>query len=93
MQVIADHFVPHVSINNLDSDHSPELIAESITDTAITLRSEKHDFTIFNIKPQNNHLKTKAKEVNTHLARLYKGKKFSLIDHAKRIKPTHINRS
>ena len=35
---------------------------------------------------------TKAKEVNAHLARLWKEKNFALIDHAKRIKPTHINR-
>ena len=50
-------------------------------------------FTISNLIPRKNHLQTKAKEVNAHLARLCEGKDFSLIDHTERIKPTHINLS
>ena len=68
------------------------MTAKSITDIAITLRSEKH-VTVSNKIPRKDHLQTKANEVNAHLASLSKEKNFSLIDHAKRIKPTHINRS
>ena len=46
----------------------PELIAKSITDIAVT-----------NIIPQNDHLQTKAKEVNARLARLCK-KIFFFVD-------------
>ena len=93
LRQIPDHFVLHVDKNDLDPDRPPELIAKSITDTATTLRSEKHDVTVSNIISRNDHLQTKAKKVNVHLARLCKENSFSLIDHAERIKPTHINHS
>ena len=88
----SDHFMLHVGANDLDSGQSQELTAKSITDIAITFRSENHDVTISNRIPWNNYFQSKAKKVNAHLARLCKERNFSLIDHAKRIKPTHINR-
>ena len=87
----SDHFMLHVGANDLDSGQSQELTAKSITDIAITFRSENHDVTISNRIPWNNYFQSKAKKVNAHLARLCKERNFSLIDHAKRIKPTHIN--
>ena len=47
----SDHFMLHVGPNDLDSGQSQELTAKSITDIAITFRSENHDVTISNIIP------------------------------------------
>ena len=57
----------------------------------MTLRNEKHDATISNIIPQNDYLQISTKDVIAHLARVSKEKNISLIDHAKRTKPTLIN--
>ena len=50
------HFVRHVEANDLDLDRSLELIAKSITDIAITLRSEKH-VAVFTKRPPSNQSK------------------------------------
>ena len=44
-----DHFVLHVGTNDLDSDRSPDLMAESIVDVVSSLKTDKHDVTISNI--------------------------------------------
>ena len=61
------------------------------TNCSMTLRNEKHDATISNIIPQNDYLQISTKDVIAHLARVSKEKNISLIDHAKRTKPTLIN--
>lgn len=50
------HFARHVEANDLDLDRSLELIAKSITDIVITLRSEKH-VAVFTKRPPSNQNK------------------------------------
>lgn len=57
----------------------------------MTFRNEKRDVTMSNITPQNDYLQISTKDVIAHLARVSKEKNISLIDHAKRTKPTLIN--
>ena len=45
---------------------------------------KKHDTTLSNVISRNDHLQSKAKEVNEHLAGLWKEKNISLIDHTKK---------
>ena len=44
-----DHFVLHVSTNDLDSDRSPDLITKWIVDDASSLKTDKHGVNISNI--------------------------------------------
>ena len=41
-----DHYILHVGTNDLCLDRSPELIAKSIIDLALTLKSESHDVSV-----------------------------------------------
>ena len=88
-----DHVVLHVGTNDLDSDKDPELIAKSIVDLASTVKKDTCEVTISNIVVRNDKFKKKAEEVNAHLAVLCVQRNILLIDHAKTIKPQHLNKS
>ena len=88
-----DHVVLHVGTNDLDSDKDPELIAKSIADLASTVKKDTCEVTISNIVVRNDKFKKKAEEVNAHLAVLCVQRNILLIDHAKTIKPQHLNKS
>ena len=89
-----DHFILHVGTNDLSSDKSPEEIARSIIDLAISVKNEKHDVSISNITNRANDKKLEEKrcEVNSFLGKLCKEKNYYLIDHSTRIKKTHLNK-
>ena len=90
----SDHYILHVGTNHLCLDRSPELIAKSIIDLALTLKSKSHDVSVSNIIVRNDSdtLNKKGCEVNAILMELCKEKNIYLIDHSKKIKPQHLNK-
>ena len=84
----------HVGKNDLCLDRSPELIAKSVIDLALTLKSESHDVSVSNIILRNDSdtLNKKGCEVNAILMELCKEKNIYLIDNSKKIKPQHLNK-
>ena len=63
-----DHIILHIEPNNLNSDKASNLIAISIIDLAITIKSNYQNVSISNIIMRNNDkLNNKAMEVNGHL--------------------------
>ena len=83
-----DHFILHVSTNDVLSDKLSEEIARLIIDLATSIKNEKHDVSISNIiiRADGKKLEKKRCEVNSYLGKLCKEKKYYLIDHSTRIK-------
>ena len=90
----SDQYILHVGTNELCLDRSPQLIAKSIIDLALTLKSESHDVSVSDIIVRNDSdtLKKKECEVNAVLMELCKEKNIYLIDNSKKIKPQHLNK-
>ena len=90
----SDHYILHVGTNNICLDWSPEIIAKSIIDLALTLKSVSHDVSVSNIIVRNDSdtLNKKGCEVNAVLMELCKEKNIYLIDNSKKIKPQHLNK-
>ena len=90
----SDHYILHIGTNDLCLDRSPELIAKSILDLALTLKSESHDVSVCSIIVLNDSdiLNKKVCKVNAVLMELCKEKNIYLIDNSKKIKPQHINK-
>ena len=65
----SDHYILHLGTNDLCLDRSPELIVKSITDLALTLKSESDDVSVSNIIVRNDSdtLNKKGCEVNAVL--------------------------
>ena len=84
----SDHYILHVGTNDLCLDRSPELIAKSIIDLALTLKSESHNVSVSNIIVRNDSetLNKKGFELNAVLMELCKEKNIYLIDNSKKIK-------
>ena len=89
----SDHYILHVGTNDLCLDRPPELIAKSIIDLALTLKSESQDVSVSNIIVRNDSdtLNKKGCEVNAILMELCKEKNIYLIENSKKIKPQHLN--
>ena len=89
-----DHYILHVGTNDLCLDRSPELIAKSIIDLALTLKNESHDVSVSNIIVRNDSytLNKKGCEVNAVLMEMCREKNIYLIDNSKKVKPQHINK-
>ena len=90
----SDHYILHVCTNDLCLDRSPELIAKSIMDLALTLKNESRDVSVSNIIVCNDSdiLNKKGCEVNAVLMELCEEKNIYLIDNSKKIKPQHLNK-
>ena len=90
----SDHYILHVGTNDLCLDRSPELIANSIIDLALTLKSESHDVSVSNIIVRNDSdtLNKKGCEVNAVLMEMCRQKNIYLIGSSKKVKPQHINK-
>ena len=90
----SDHYILNTGTNDLCLDRSPELIAKSIIDLALTLKSESHDVSVSNIIVRNDSdtLNKKGCEVNTVLMELCKEKNIHLIDNSKKIRPQRLNK-
>ena len=90
----SDHYILHVGTNDLCLDRSPELIAKSIIDLALTLKNESHDISVSNIIVRNDSdtLNKKGCEVNAVLIEMCREKNIYLIDNSKKVKPQHINK-
>ena len=90
----SDHYILHVGTNDLCLDRSPELIAKSIIDLALTLKNELHDVSVSNIivRDDSDTLNKKGCEVNAILMELCKEKNIYLIDNSKEIKSQHLNK-
>ena len=78
----------------MNTERSPELIANSIVDLATTLKGNSRDVSVSNIivRGENTNLNEKGCEVNAHLPEMFKERKLNLINHSKKIKPNHLNR-
>ena len=89
-----DHFILHVGTNDLSSDKSPEEIARSNIDLATSIKNEKHDVSISNIRirADDKKLEEKRCEVNSFLGKLCKEKNCYFIDHSTIIKRNHLNK-
>ena len=59
-----------MSVDDLDSDRSLDLIAKSKVDVGSSLKINKHDVTISNITTRNDRFMVKANEVNKCLTEL-----------------------
>ena len=70
----SDHYILHVGTNDLCLDRSPELIAKSIIDLALTLKNESHDVSVSNIIVRNDSdtLNKKGCEVNVFNGNVYR---------------------
>ena len=90
----SDHYILHVGTNDLYLDRLPELIAKSIIDLELTLKSESHDASVFNIvvRTDSDTLNKKGCEVNAILMELCKEKNIYLISNSNKIKPQHFNK-
>ena len=62
-----DHTILHVGTNDLSSDRPPDLIAKSIVDLAITLKSNSQNASVSNIIMRYDNFNDKAMEVNGYL--------------------------
>ena len=88
-----DHYILHVGTNDLCLDKSPELIAKSIIDLALTLKSDSHDVSVSNIiRNDSDTLNKKGCDVNAILMELCKEKNIYVIDNSKKTKPQHLNK-
>ena len=90
----SDHYILHVGTNDLCLDRLPELIAKSIIDLELTLKSESHDASVFKIlvRTDSDTLNKKGCEVNAILMELCKEKNIYLISNSNKIKPQHFNK-
>ena len=88
------HYTLHVGTNDLCLDRTPELIAKSIMDLALSLKSESHDTSVSNIIVRNDSdsLNKKWWEMNAILTELCKEKNIYLIENTKKIKPQHLKK-
>ena len=93
MREKTDHTNWHVGTNDLNGDRPSDLIAKSIVDLAITLKSNSQNVSISNIIMRNDSFNEKAMEVNGYLKQLCIEKNIFLIDHTKTIHSRNINRS
>ena len=91
LKEVSDHSVFFVGTNDLDSEHQPDLIAESMANVAATLKSEKHEVTISNIMIRNSRFETKANKVNEPLRKMCYERNFFLIDNLKTLKQKYLN--
>ena len=91
----SDHYILHVGTNDLCLDRSPELIAKSIIDLALTLKSESHNVSVSNIIVRNDSetLNKKGFELNAVLMELCEEKNIYLIDNSKKIKTQTLIRA
>ena len=79
--------------NDLNRDRPVDLIAKSIIDLAITLKSNSQNVSISNIIMRNDSFNEKAMEVNGYLKQLCTERNIFMIDHPKTIHSRNINRS
>ena len=63
-----DHIILHIQISYLNSDRAPNLIAKSIIDLAITMKSNSQNVIISNIIISYDKFNNKAMDVNGHLS-------------------------
>ena len=90
-----NHFILHVGTNDLNSNETSEAIAKEIVDLATSLKNNQRDVSVSNIilRTDNSKLNVKRCEVNQILSKLCHEKNIYLIDHSKKIKPNHLNKS
>ena len=70
----SDHFILHVSTNDLNTERFLELTVKSIADLATTLKGNSREVSVPNIivRTDNSNLNEKGCEVNAHLTEMCK---------------------
>ena len=95
IRVKPNRFILDLVTNDLSSNRPPDEIAKAIIDLASELKSEKSCVSISSIimRADKPELNKKGSEVNHHLKKMCNKKNFYFIDHSKKIKASHLNRS
>ena len=70
------------------------VIGKSIVNMVTTLKSGSRDVSVSNIivRTDNTKLNEKRREVSFHIKEMCKERNLYLIDHLKKIKPSHLNK-
>ena len=77
-----DHFIFHVGTNDIPSEKTPQVIAQSIVDLATTVANDNLQVTVSSIVPQNDQWSKKVYEVNKILLNLCKDVNIPFISHS-----------
>ena len=96
IHVKPNHFILHVGTNDLNSNRPPDEITKAIIDFASKLKSEKSGVSILSLIMGAGEKRCEAKfhHLNFHhLKEICNRKNLFLIDHNKKIKASHLNRS
>ena len=89
-----DNFIVHDETNDLNSKVSSKSVAESITDLAMSLKTESNDASVSNILliTDNSFLSKTECEVNSHFKDPYEERNLYLIDNTKKLRSHHLNK-
>ena len=71
----------HVGTNDLNSELSPDRIANSIVDVAKNIQSDTRKVSISRIVPRNDNFNNKAMEVNKELSKMCNTEKLLFLEH------------
>ena len=77
-----DHFIFHVGTNDIPSEKTPQVIAQSIVDLATTVANDNLQVTVSSIVAQNDQWSKKVYEVNKILLNLCKDVNIPFISHS-----------
>ena len=88
-----DHIILHVGTNDLTTNIPTEKVAESIINSASSLKSNSCSVAISSITVRNDRYWKKVAQVNRHLKTLCIERNFELISHENIITEKHLNGS
>ena len=89
-----NHIILHVGTNELKSSKTASQISRSVTDLAMSLKSETNSVTILLIVPRKNTSNNKAQRVNSRLINMCGECDIFFIDHTNTIDTErHLNES
>ena len=88
-----DHIILHVGKNDLTTNIPTEKVAESIINSASSLKSNSCSVAISSITVRNDRYWKKVAQVNRHLKTLCIERNFELISHENIITEKHLNGS
>ena len=88
-----NHFILHVSTNDLNSNRPPDEIAKATLDLASELKSKKPGVSISSIimRADKSEFNEKGSDVNHHLKEMCNRNNFYFNDHSKKNKASYLN--
>ena len=88
-----DLVVLHLGINHLNSYMVPDIIAKSIIDLAVIMKSISKHVRVFKILMRNGNSNGNATEVNKYIKQFSFEKKHIFVDHTKTLHARSISKS